>query len=87
MKTKVYMRIAKHPRGRNASYKVEASTKPDQRPLVGSGANVLPTVAFAIEFDIPEAAFMTAEQVIAEIKIPEAEVKIAADVTHLEPVE
>lgn len=83
MKTKIYMRIAKHPTGRKATYKVHAGTEPDQRPLIGPSAQVLPTVAFAVEFEIPDAAFRGAEQVIAQINIPESELEIAADVTHL----
>ena len=87
MKAKVYIRIAKSKRG--STFLVEANGTPRaaHKPLVGSGADPLPTVAFAVNFEIPDSAFRSAEQVIAEIKIPESELTIAADVTHLEPVE
>lgn len=79
MKATLYLRLAKHPRGRDASYKVAAGVKPSREPL-WAGDQPLPTVAFAVKFDIPDAAFNQAERVIAEIAIPEDELEIAADV-------
>lgn len=73
MKAKVYLRVAKHPHGRNASFKVHASTKADARPLTaGSGFSerALPTIAFAVVVNIPDEAFKAAEQVLAEIDVP-----------------
>jgi hypothetical protein len=84
MKKTIYVRVAKYANCRKADYKVEAKTEPDQRPLIGASATVLPTVAFALELDIPESAFRSAEQVVASIQIPEEQLEIAAKVEYPE---
>jgi len=78
MKVKVYLRIAPTARG----FKVNATTKPSRQPLrAGSYSDDwLPTVAFAVVFDIPSEAFRTAEHVIAEVVVPVERVQIAAEV-------
>lgn len=83
MKVKAYMRIAKHVGGRKG-YAINATRNPSYRPLEGTRGDVLPTVMFAVEFDIPDKAFKQAEQVIAEITIPESALEIAADVDIVE---
>lgn len=84
MKVRTYIRVGKRSTGRNA-FAIDASHKPSSAPLaLGSGhrRKILPTVAFAIDLDIPDAAFKQAEQVIAEIKIPADQIEIAAEVTQ-----
>lgn len=85
MNTKIYMRVAAHPDGRDADYKVAASVRPNYSPLtVDTGYNErdLPTVAFAVELEIPEAMIFQAEQTLAEIQIPEEAVEIVAAVSY-----
>lgn len=80
MKATVYLRIAKTRKtGNSPGYKVEARAKPSDAPLSNQDY-WLPTVAFAIDLDIPDKKFEEAEQVIAEIRIPEDQVTIAAEV-------
>lgn len=79
MKCKVYMRVAKSsgPKG----YKVAASIRPNYQALtLGSGYSerAVPTAAFALELDIPEAIFKRAEQVLAELELDEGDVQVAA---------
>lgn len=85
MKVRAYLRVAKTGRGSRSPYKIHASSKPDHRPLssgYGRSETVLPTVAFAIDVDIPDKLFKQAEQVIAEITIPEDQAVIAAEVAQ-----
>jgi hypothetical protein len=77
VKVKAHIRVAKTPRGA----KVAATTKPTLAPLYDSHNNILPTVAFAVEFDVPESMFKQAENVVASITIKDAEV--AADVREV----
>lgn len=79
MKTRIYLRVAKNPSGRTKA-KVQAGAKPSSVPLTDSSGYELPTVAFAIDVDLPDAAFKQAEQVIAELTIPEGQYRVAADV-------
>ena len=77
---KAYIRIAKMTNGR---YKVDARARtPNYAPIADSNGGPYPTVAFALEFNIPEEAFEQAEQVIAEITIPEDQLQIAAEVVQ-----
>ena len=50
MKVKVYLRVARGPRGP----RVEAGTSPSLEPLTTSGNRPLPTAAFALQLEIPE---------------------------------
>lgn len=82
MKVKTYLRVARNDGGRSR-YKVEASARPNYRPLTsGDGRNerALPTVAFAVVLDIDDAVFAQAERVLAEIEVPADLPLIAADV-------
>lgn len=83
MRVTVYMRLAEGKRG----MRVAASTSPNYEPIYsGQGnwnAKPLPTAAFAIELDVPEALFARAEQVLAEIAIAEDQAEVAAEVKEL----
>ena len=80
MKTKIYLRIA-NPTGRGKTT-VKASMKPDYSPIEGvknwkqKHGTFYPTVAFAIEIDIPDESFKRAEKVIAQFNLEESKVKI-----------
>lgn len=80
MRAKVYLRVARGVKGqaRGRTY-VSAATKVNHEPLSNAQGS-LPTVAFAVEFDIPEALLMSAENVIAEIKVAKGKAEIAAEV-------
>lgn len=80
MKIRTYMRVArKSPGSRSPQYMLKANVTPSTEPLY-SGPNPLPTIAFAIDLDIPDEMFKSAERVIAEIVIPPEAAEIAADV-------
>lgn len=81
MKVRVYLRVAKTQTKRGFS--VDGRNTPTNRPLEDR-TRVLPTVAFALDLDIPDALFAQAERVIAEISIPEEATQIAADVQVVE---
>lgn len=77
MKTKIYLRIAT-PNGKGKPA-VRASLKPDYSPIEASYYKkgiFYPTVAFAIEIDIPDASFKRAEKVIAQFNLEEGDIKI-----------
>lgn len=77
-KVKTYLRIAANKRG----YTVSATTRPNYDPIVTSGydGRTLPTVAFAIELNIPDELFAQAEKVVASIDVSGDKVKIAGKV-------
>lgn len=79
MKTRVYLRVARDSRGKA---KVSATMRPSDAPIYDSRNVPLPTVAFAVELDIPGVMFDRATQVIASITIPEDQATIAADVVE-----
>lgn len=71
MKTTVYLRIAK---GGKKGFKVEASTVPNNIPIIqkggyGSSDLYLPTVSFGVEFDLDEKLFKQAETIVASINV------------------
>lgn len=68
MKTKIHLRIAKNKKGGLA---VSATTRPSYEPLhtQNYGKAAFPTVAFAVEFDIPDALFKQADEVVAKINL------------------
>lgn len=80
MKVKAHIRVARDPKRRTASPRIVATMRPMPGPLLGHSGDVLPTVAFAVEFDIPDSMFKRAEEVIATVVIPEDQVEIAAEV-------
>lgn len=83
MKQRIYIRVAK-----NAyKNKVEATTKMNSQPLHiirGYGANAsklfLPTVSFAVDFEIPDELFNQAARVVGTINITEDKAMINAEV-------
>jgi hypothetical protein len=84
VKAKVYMRVGQKSLGGKPS--VSGTAKPNLAPL--SDVNgVIPTVAFAVELDIPDALFKQAENVIATIKVDAEKATIAASVPSPESVE
>lgn len=80
MLVRTYLRIGKTRRG----YKVDASEKPNYEPLFvkeyGSGKRYIPTVAFGLEFDIPDKLFKGASLIIGLVNVGEEEVRIAANI-------
>ncbi len=89
MKVKGYIRIG-HGKtaGGKPNTKLAIAVRPSVVPLVHkgswSGDTVLPTVAFAIEFDVPDALFAQASEVIATLSVPEDRATIAAEVAEPE---
>lgn len=80
MKIRTYIRVAKQKGiGR---VKVDAGTKDNPQPLYKPGyrgeKEYLPTVRFAVDFDIPEELFSQASKVIGEINIALEKAIIAA---------
>lgn len=78
MKTKIYLRISSTTGKRRPA--VRASMKPDYSPIEGTVSykqkKFFPTVAFAVEVDIPDNAFKRAEKVLATLILKEDDVKI-----------
>lgn len=71
-------RHASTTRGRKP--KVTASAKLNEEPFYNNQGDAVPTVAFAVELDLPAAMFRQAETVIASMTIPEESATIAAKV-------
>jgi hypothetical protein len=80
VRVKTYIRVARQDSGRP---RVSAGTRPSDEPLKNGSGFALPTVAFAIMLDIPDALIDSAEQVIAEVKISEEQATILASVEAL----
>lgn len=80
MKAKVYLRVARNPDSGRTH--VAANVRPNSSPLTTGAGDALPTVAFGVVLDIPDRMFKQAEQIIAELKIPESAVEIAAEVVQ-----
>jgi hypothetical protein len=80
MKVKAYLRVAKT-KG-PTRFKITASTRPNYHALETGGyqSRALPTAAFALTLDIPDTLFAHAEQVLADIELTEADVRVAAEV-------
>ena len=85
MKVTAYLRVAKTEKsGRNRQgVRFAVGSNPDQRPLE-TDRYVLPTVAFAIDLDIPDEAFEAASRVVAELVVPNENLQIAAEVKEPE---
>ena len=82
MKTTVYMRVGKQ---RNRRIKTDARTsKPTSAPLYESNGDPMPTVAFALTVDLPDAMFDQARRVIAELTVPDEQAEVAAEVVELQ---
>lgn len=72
MKVKTYVRVARTEiRSRG---KVAVNTTRNDTALTDTRGDALPTVMFAVEFDIPDAAFDRAAQTIATIKVTNPEI-------------
>lgn len=80
MRTTVYLRVA---RSKNGGPQVTATVTPSQKPLQDGRGRILPTTAFALSLDIPNAAFESAARVVAELKVPEERLEVAAEVLEL----
>lgn len=81
MKCRVFLRVAKTKSSKG--YRVAASTRPNDSPIrndAWSKPDFFPTVAFAVDLDIPESAFKRAEQVVAALEVPDDAVEVAASV-------
>lgn len=80
MKTKVFLRVAKGSRG----VVWHASSKPNYLAIEegnGYAKYALPTLAFAVEFDIPEALLNQASEVAAKINLEKKGVTIAGSIS------
>ncbi len=71
MKIRTFLRVAKSGPGK---FKVEASTKASEDPIFkpaqyGRGKEALPTVGFAVDFEIPDQLFSKASVVVASINV------------------
>lgn len=80
MATKIYVRVGKAVRGssRGRTY-VSASTTVNHEPLRNSQGFV-PTVAFAVEIEVPDHLFRNAEKVIASMKVTSSKADICAEI-------
>lgn len=71
MKQRIYLRVAK--KGQYGRVKVAASIKSSEDPIysqTGYGSKeALPTVGFAVDFEIPDQLFSKASVVVATINI------------------
>lgn len=79
MKARAYLRVARDDRGRA---KIVATVKPSDVPLTDSRDRPLPTVYFGVDFEIPDAMFDRASDVIATVTVSEDQAHIAADVVE-----
>ena len=79
-KIRAYIRIAKN----GWKYKIDAGAKDNSAPLHLTGyrneKTFLPTVAFAVDLNIPDELFSKASRVIGEINIALKDAVIASDV-------
>lgn len=80
MKQTVYLRIAKHPR--RSHVKVTAGTKPNDAQLSDSAGNAMPTIAFAVDVNIPDDMFKQAQRVVAELDVTAEDVQIPVTLTQ-----
>lgn len=78
MKARAYLRVAKG--GGRKGYKIAVGASSSEEPLVDGHKYALPTVAFAVDLNIPDELFRQAEKVIAEINVTARQAKIAAEV-------
>jgi hypothetical protein len=80
MKVRTHLRVAKTKKGA----RVEASAKPNYKPLISNlgsrNETPLPTAMFALDLDLPDEMFTRAEQVLAEVSVDPQQVEIAAEI-------
>lgn len=82
MKCRVYLRVAQddNRRGEHPPYRLKATESPKYEPLADGSARPLPTAAFALDLDIPDAVFRHAERVLAELVVPEDRATAAVEI-------
>lgn len=80
MKVKAYIRVARSSHGKP---RVTATQRPSSHPMTDTDGTPLPTVAFAVQFDVPDVMFRQAEQLIATVEITQAHP--LATVTEIDP--
>jgi hypothetical protein len=76
LKARAYVRVGRSPSGKA---RMLATLKPSNAPLTDARGHALPTVAFAIDFAIPDDLFKQAENVLGEIEITGSRSHIAAE--------
>jgi hypothetical protein len=80
MKTRIYLRVAKN----GYKSKVDASIKSNNAPLHLTGyrneKTFLPTIAFAVDFEIPDELFSNGVKVIGEINVTKDKAVLAAQI-------
>ena len=81
MKTRIYLRVAKN----GYKTKVDASTSSSEEPLyIPSSYNrpkqALPTVGFAVDFEIPDQMFSKASVVVAQINLETRQLAVLSGV-------
>lgn len=74
MNLRAHLRVAKHPRG--GKPKIAVSSKPNPAPLTDGNLNAMPTIAFAIDLNIPDDMFVQAQRVVATIDVSADDVTI-----------
>jgi hypothetical protein len=87
MKTRIFLRVAKN----GYKTKVEASTKSNEEPVFlpkkyNRERVALPTVGFAVDFEIPDELFSRASVVVATINIATKDAKVLSGVPNLNKV-
>lgn len=85
MKTRIYLRVAKN----GYKTKVDASTKSNEDPIFipaqyGKPKVALPTVGFAVDFEIPDQLFSKASVVIASINVATKDAAILSGVPSIQ---
>lgn len=84
MKVRAYLRVAKLP---GWKYKIAASGKPDNSPLhkmkgYRGDKEFLPTVAFALDLDIPDEQFNRASRLLGEVVVRGENSRILTDLVE-----
>jgi len=74
MKARVYIRMAPTSRG----FKFAANAKPSHTPLM-SGEEILPTIAFALDLELPPGAFNI--PVVGTVLVPDAAIHPCVEAT------
>lgn len=82
-KVTIYLRVGK--RDGRKPYMVDASLKPNYVPLITKGGynrpdTYLPTAAFGLNLEIPDALFEQAETIVADVNVAMREAMVAADI-------
>lgn len=77
MKARVYLRVARTSRG----FKFAATGKPSTTPLL-NGSEVLPTIAFGLDLDLPVGAFHV--PIVGQVDVPMVALHPCIDVELVE---